>query len=232
MYRRIVENMKIDVLTLFPQMFENFIQESMVGIAIKQNALSVKLTDIRDFAFNKHHKVDDYPYGGGSGMVMKPEPLYEAITKIKGDRNIPVIYFTPQGKLLNQSIVNKFSQIDEMIIVCGHYKEIDQRIRDSLITDELSIGDYVLSGGEIPAMVIIDAVARLQDDVLGSIDSALSDSHQDGLLGCPHYTRPPEFMGHKVPEILLSGNHSNIEKWREQKSLEITKKNRPDLLED
>jgi len=224
--------MKIDVLTLFPQMFENFLKESMVGIAIKQNALSVELTDIRDFAFNKHHKVDDYPYGGGSGMVMKPEPLYKAITKIKGDRDIPVIYFTPQGKLLDQSTVNKFSQIDEMIIVCGHYKEIDQRIRDTLITDELSIGDYVLSGGEIPAMVMIDAVARLQDDVLGSIDSALSDSHQDGLLGCPHYTRPPEFMGHKVPDILLSGNHKNIEKWREQKSLEITKKNRPDLLED
>ena len=213
-------------------MFENFLKESMVGIAIKQKALSVELTDIRDFAFNKHHKVDDYPYGGGSGMVMTPEPLYEAITKIKGDRDIPIIYFTPQGKLLNQSTVNKFSQIDEMIIVCGHYKEIDQRIRDTLITDELSIGDYVLSGGEIPAMVMIDAVARLQDDVLGSIDSALSDSHQDGLLGCPHYTRPPEFMGHKVPDILLSGNHKNIEKWREQKSLEITKKNRPDLLED
>lgn len=224
--------MKIDVLTLFPQMFKNFLKESMVGIAIKQNALSVELTDIRDFAFNKHHKVDDYPYGGGSGMVMKPEPLYEAITKIKGDRDIPVIYFTPQGKLLNQSTVNKFSQIDEMIIVCGHYKEIDQRIRDTLITDELSIGDYVLSGGEIPAMVMIDAVARLQDDVLGDIGSALSDSHQDGLLGCPHYTRPPEFMGHKVPDILLSGNHKNIEKWREKKSLEITKKNRPDLLED
>ena len=224
--------MKIDVLTLFPQMFENFLKESMVGIAIKQNALSVELTDIRNFAFNKHHKVDDYPYGGGSGMVMTPEPLYEAITKIKGDRDIPVIYFTPQGKLLDQSTVNKFSQIDEMIIVCGHYKEIDQRIRDTLITDELSIGDYVLSGGEIPAMVMIDAVARLQDDVLGSIDSALSDSHQDGILGCPHYTRPPEFRGRKVPEILLSGNHKNIEKWREQKSLEITKKNRPDLLED
>jgi len=224
--------MKIDVLTLFPQMFEDFLKESMVGIAIKQNALSVELTDIRDFAFNKHHKVDDYPYGGGSGMVMKPEPLYEAITKIKGDRDIPIIYFTPQGKLLDQSTVNKFSQVDEMIIVCGHYKEIDQRIRDTLITDELSIGDYVLSGGEIPAMVMIDAVARLQDDVLGSIDSALSDSHQDGLLGCPHYTRPPEFMGHKVPDILLSGNHKNIEKWREKKSLEITKKNRPDLLED
>ncbi|MEA2095402.1 MAG: tRNA (guanosine(37)-N1)-methyltransferase TrmD [Candidatus Cloacimonadota bacterium] len=224
--------MKIDVLTLFPQMFKNFLKESMVGIAIKQNALSVELTDIRDFAFNKHHKVDDYPYGGGSGMVMTPEPLYEAITKIKGDRDIPVIYFTPQGKLLDQSTVNKFSQINEMIIVCGHYKEIDQRIRDTLITDELSIGDYVLSGGEIPAMVMIDAVARLQDDVLGDIGSALSDSHQDGLLGCPHYTRPPEFMGHKVPDILLSGNHKNIEKWREKKSLEITKKNRPDLLED
>jgi tRNA (guanine37-N1)-methyltransferase len=224
--------MKIDVLTLFPQMFENFLKESMIGIAIKQNALSVELTDIRDFAFNKHHKVDDYPYGGGSGMVMTPEPLYEAITKIKGDRDIPIIYFTPQGKLLNQSTVNKFSQIDEMIIVCGHYKEIDQRIRDTLITDEFSIGDYVLSGGEIPAMVMIDAVARLQDGVLGSIDSALSDSHQDGLLGCPHYTRPPEFMGHKVPDILLSGNHKNIEKWREQKSVETTMKNRPDLLED
>ena len=224
--------MKIDVLTLFPQMFENFLKESIIGIAIKQNALSVELTDIRDFAFNKHHKVDDYPYGGGSGMVMTPEPLYEAITKIKGDRDIPIIYFTPQGKLLNQSTVNKFSQIDEMIIVCGHYKEIDQRIRDTLITDEFSIGDYVLSGGEIPAMVMIDAMARLQDGVLGSIDSALSDSHQDGLLGCPHYTRPPEFMGHKVPNILLSGNHKNIEKWREQKSVETTMKNRPDLLED
>ena len=224
--------MKIDVLTLFPQMFENFLQESMVGIAIKQKALSVELTDIRDFAFNKHKKVDDYPYGGGSGMVMKPEPLYEAITKILADRDIPVIYFTPQGKLLDQSTVNKFSQMDEMIIVCGHYKEIDQRIRDTLVTDELSIGDYVLSGGEIPAMVMIDAVARLQDDVLGSIDSALSDSHQDGLLGCPHYTRPPEFRGQKVPEILLSGNHKNIEKWREQKSLEITRKNRPDLLDE
>jgi len=224
--------MKIDVLTLFPQMFKNFLKESMVGIAIEQKALSVELTDIRDFAFNKHKKVDDYPYGGGSGMVMKPEPLYEAITKVKADRDIPVIYFTPQGKLLDQSTVNKFSQMDEMIIVCGHYKEIDQRIRDTLVTDEFSIGDYVLSGGEIPAMVMIDAVARLQDDVLGSIDSALSDSHQDGLLGCPHYTRPPEFKGQKVPEILMSGNHKNIEKWREQKSLEITKKNRPDLLDE
>lgn len=224
--------MKIDVLTLFPLMFENFLKESMVGIAIKQNALSVQLTDIRDFAFNKHKKVDDYPYGGGSGMVMKPEPLYEAITKIKNDRDIPVIYFTPQGKLLDQPTVNKFSQVEEILIVCGHYKEIDQRIRDTLITHEFSIGDYVLSGGEIPAMVMIDAIARLQDDVLGNIDSALSDSHQDGFLGCPHYTRPPDFRGLKVPDILLSGDHKKIEEWRETKSFEITKKNRPDLLED
>lgn len=224
--------MKIDVLTLFPKIFDNFIKESMVGIAIKQNALSVQFTDIRDFAFNKHKKVDDYPYGGGSGMVIKPEPLYEAITKVKNDRDIPVIYFTPQGKLLDQSEVNKFSQFDEFMIVCGHYKEIDQRIRDTLITHEFSIGDYVLSGGEIPAMVMIDAVARLQPDVLGDIDSALTDSHQDGLLGCPHYTRPPEFKGLKVPEVLLSGDHKKIDEWREKRSLEITKKNRPDLLED
>jgi len=224
--------MKIDILTLFPKMFENFITESIVSIAIKQKALSVQFTDIRDFAFNKHKKVDDYPYGGGSGMVMKPEPLYEAITKVKNDRDIPVIYFTPQGKLLDQTEVNKFSQINEFIIVCGHYKEIDQRIRDTLITHEYSIGDYVLSGGEIPAMVMIDAVARLQPDVLGDIDSALTDSHQDGILGCPHYTRPPEFRGLKVPDILLSGDHKKIDKWRERKSLEITKKNRPELLED
>jgi len=224
--------MKIDILTLFPKMFENFITESIVGIAIKQKALSVQFTDIRDFAFNKHKKVDDYPYGGGSGMVMKPEPLYEAITKVKNDRDIPVIYFTPQGKLLDQTEVNKFSQINEFIIVCGHYKEIDQRIRDTLITHEYSIGDYVLSGGEIPAMVMIDAVARLQPDVLGDIDSALTDSHQDGILGCPHYTRPPDFRGLKVPDILLSGDHQKIDKWRERKSLEITKKNRPELLED
>ncbi|MCK4956451.1 MAG: tRNA (guanosine(37)-N1)-methyltransferase TrmD [Candidatus Cloacimonetes bacterium] len=222
--------MKIEILTLFPDIFTNLLSESMVGIAIKKNALEVNITNIRDFATDKHHTTDDYPYGGGAGMVMKPEPLYHSIKSVNSE-NTPIVYFTPQGKLLTQDIVNKYSKLDKFIIVCGHYKEIDQRIRDTLVTEELSIGDYVLSGGEIPAMVMIDAVARLQPGVLGDIDSALTDSHQNGLLGCPHYTRPPEFMGMRVPDVLLSGNHKKIEEWRTEKALEITKKNRPDLLE-
>ena len=224
--------MKIDVLTLFPKMFENFLQESMVKKAIDVKAIDVKITNIRDFAKDKHHTTDDYPYGGGAGMVMKPEPIYDAIQAVQKNENVPIIYFTPQGKLLKQKTVNRYSQIDRIIILCGHYKEIDQRIRDLVITAEYSIGDYVLSGGEIPAMVMIDALARLQDGVLGNITSALDDSHQNGLLGCPHYTRPPEFMGLKVPDILLSGNHRKIEEWREEKSLEITEKNRSDLLKE
>ena len=224
--------MNIEVLTLFPKMFENFLQESMLGIATREKALLVNLTDIRDFAQDKHHTVDDTPYGGGAGMVMKPEPLYEAISSIKKERDIPVIYFTPQGKLLTQKIVTKYSKMENLILLCGHYKEIDQRIRDKFVTEELSIGDYVLSGGEIPAMVMIDAIARLQEGVLGDIDSAMTDSHQNGILGCPHYTRPPEFKGMKVPEVLLSGNHKKIDEWRQQKALEITLKNRPDLLND
>ncbi|MCK4312062.1 MAG: tRNA (guanosine(37)-N1)-methyltransferase TrmD [Candidatus Cloacimonetes bacterium] len=222
--------MNIEILTLFPKLFQNFLQESVVGIAIKQKAIIVNITDIRDFTHDKYRSVDDYPYGGGAGMVMKPEPLYEAIQYVKKDRDIPVIYFTPQGELLTQKIVNKYSKIEDIILLCGHYKEIDQRIRDLLVTEELSIGDYVLSGGEIPAMVMIDAIARLQEGVLGDMDSALTDSHQNGLLGCPHYTRPAEFKGKKVPEVLLSGNHKKIEEWRKQKALEITKKNRPELL--
>lgn len=224
--------MNIEVLTLFPKMFENFLQESILGIATREKALSVNLTDIRDFTHDKHRTVDDTPYGGGAGMVMKPEPLYEAISSVKKERDIPVIYFTPQGKLLTQKIVTKYSQMENLILLCGHYKEIDQRIRDKFVTEELSIGDYVLSGGEIPAMVMIDAIARLQEGVLGDIDSAMTDSHQNGILGCPHYTRPPEFKGMKVPEVLLSGNHKKIDEWRQQKALEITMKNRPDLLKD
>lgn len=224
--------MIIEVLTLFPDMFKGFLEASMVKRAVENNALEINLTDIRDFAKNKHNKTDDYPYGGGAGMVMKPEPLYNAITHVKNGEEVPVIYFTPQGKLLNQQIVNTYSLQNRIILLCGHYKEIDQRIRDTLVTAELSVGDYVLSGGEIPAMILIDAVARLQDDVLGNIESALSDSHQNQLLGCPHYTRPPVFRNMKVPDVLLSGNHKKIAAWREKKSLEITKKNRPDLLND
>ena len=224
--------MNIEVLTLFPKMFENFLQESILGIATREKALSVNLTDIRDFTHDKHHTVDDTPYGGGAGMVMKPEPLYEAISSVKKEQDIPVIYFTPQGKLLTQKIVTKYSKMENLILLCGHYKEIDQRIRDKFVTEELSIGDYVLSGGEIPAMVMIDAIARLQEGVLGNIDSAMTDSHQNSILGCPHYTRPPEFKGMKVPEVLLSGNHKKIDKWRQQKAFKITLKNRPDLLKD
>ncbi len=224
--------MKIHILTLFPAMFENFLQESMVGIAIEQNAIEVNLIDIRDFAHDKHKTCDDSPYGGGAGMVMKPEPIYEAIMQAKQNREVPVIYFTPQGKLLKQPEIIEFSKLQEVIILCGHYKEIDQRIRENFVDFEFSIGDYVLSGGEIPAMVFIDAVSRLQEGVLGDIDSALTDSHQNGLLGCPHYTRPPDFMGFKVPDVLISGHHKNIEKWRREKALEITRKNRPELLKN
>jgi len=224
--------MKIDVLTLFPGMFSNFLEESIVGIAINKKAIEVNLTNIRDFAFNKHRNADDYPYGGGAGMVMKPEPLYESIMNVKQDRDIPVIYFTPQGKLLTQRVVEEFSKLDGMIMICGRYKDIDQRIRDNMVTHEYSLGDYVISGGELPAMVLIDAVARLQEGVLGDMDSALTDSHQTNLLGCPHYTRPPEFQGWKVPDVLLSGNHKKIDEWRQEKALEITRKNRPDLLNE
>lgn len=223
--------MKIDILTIFPEMFTNFLQESMVRIASDNGAISVTVTNIRDFANDKHRTTDDYPYGGGAGMVMKPEPIYAAVNSRRKEKQIPVIYFTPQGKLLDQQMVNRFSKMQEVILLCGHYKEIDQRVRDLLVTEEISIGDYVLSGGEIPAMVFIDAVARLQEGVLGDIDSALSDSHQQNLLGCPYYTRPADFKGLKVPEVLLSGNHAKIEEWRKQRSEEITKRNRPDLFQ-
>ncbi|MBN1326369.1 MAG: tRNA (guanosine(37)-N1)-methyltransferase TrmD [Candidatus Cloacimonetes bacterium] len=224
--------MKIHVLTLFPDLFQNFLQEGTVGIAVKQGIIAVETVNIRDFTHDRHRTADDYPYGGGAGMVMKPEPLFEAIQSVKADTPAPVVYLTPQGRLLNQKIMTEYSGMKSIILLCGHYKEIDQRIRDTLIDDELSIGDYVLSGGEIPAMVLIDGIARLQDGVLNDIDSALTDSHQQGILGCPHYTRPAEFMGKKVPSVLLSGNHQKIEAWRREKALELTRKNRPDLLKN
>ncbi|MCD4819076.1 MAG: tRNA (guanosine(37)-N1)-methyltransferase TrmD [Candidatus Cloacimonetes bacterium] len=224
--------MKIDVLTLFPEMFSGFLQESMIAIAQREEKLEVNLINIRDFAFDKHRTADDYPYGGGAGMVMKPEPIHEALKSIDDYENTSLIYFTPQGKLLKQKILSDFSKKKHVILLCGHYKEIDQRIRDRFVTEEYSIGDYVLSGGEIPAMVFIDAVSRLQEGVLGDFNSAMTDSHQNGLLGCPHYTRPYEFLDMKVPDVLISGNHKKIDEWRSKKSLEITKKNRPDLLNE
>ena len=224
--------MIFDVLTLFPGMFTSFLKESIVGNAVESEAVEVYLTDIRDFSGNKHRKVDDYPFGGGAGMVMKPEPIYRALENLSLENETPVIYFTPQGRLLNQQIVNEYSTKERIVIVCGHYKDIDQRIRDNCVTDEISIGDYVISGGELPAMIFIDAIARLQEGVLNDINSAKGDSHWDGLLGTPQYTRPLEFNGWKVPDVLLSGHHKNIEKWRSEKSLELTKKIRPDLLDE
>jgi len=222
--------MKFYVLTLFPQLFENFLKESIVSIAVDNSIIEVFLIDIRDFAFNKHRQADDYPYGGGAGMVMKPEPVFAAMNFLSLPDKSPVIYFTPQGNLLNQEIVNRYKDTDEIVIICGHYKEIDHRIRQYLVTEELSIGDYVLSGGEIPAMVFIDALTRLQEGVLNNLDSALNDSHQSELLGCPHYTRPAEFNGMKVPDVLISGNHKEIDEWRKTQSLRITSEIRPDLI--
>jgi len=223
--------MIVDIFTLFPSVFTPFLQESIVGNAIQSGALKINLIDIRDYSENKHGKVDDYPYGGAAGLVMSAQPIASAIEFHHAEK-CPIIYFTPQGKVLNQKKVEDYQKIERFSIVCGHYKDIDQRIRDKYVTEELSIGDYVLSGGELPAMIMIDSIARLIDGVIGDIDSAKTDSFQNDLLGFPCYTRPAEFMGMKVPEVLLSGNHAKIDEWQKQKSLELTKKIRPDLLDE
>jgi len=222
--------MHIDVITLFPGMFKGFLKESMIAKAIKLEALKVKLINFRKYSENKHNQVDDYPYGGGAGMVLKPEPVYKAVKLAKKKTDAPVIYFTPQGRILTQSILKEYSQSEKLILICGHYKELDQRVRDLIVTDEISVGDYVLSGGELPAMIFIDGVSRLLPGVLSDMESAETDSFSDGLLGYPCYTRPPEFMGLQVPEVLLNGNHKLIEKWRKEQSLILTVKRRPDLI--
>ncbi len=219
--------MKFDVLTLFPEMFE-ILNQSIIGKAIEKELIDINLINIRDFSKDKHKKVDDTPYGGGAGMVMKPDVVYDAYQSIK-DRNAKVIYMSPQGKPLNQKKVEELSKENHLIILCGHYEGIDQRVLDKIVDEELSIGDYVLTGGEIPAMVLIDSVSRYVEGVLKE-DSIKEESFSNGLLEYPQYTRPEIFEGMKVPEILLSGHHENIEKWRKEKSLEMTKKKRPDIL--
>jgi tRNA (guanine37-N1)-methyltransferase len=222
--------MHVEVLTLFPGMFKGFLKESMIAKAIKLELLKVKFRDFRKYSGNKHNQVDDYPYGGGAGMVIKAEPLYKAISLARKKTECPVIYFTPQGRPLTQDILKEYSCSERIILVCGHYKDIDQRVRDLSVTDEISVGDYVLSGGELPAMIFIDGMSRLLPGVLNDIESAETDSFSDGLLGYPCYTRPPEFMGLKVPEVLLNGNHKLINKWRKEQALLLTTKRRPDLL--
>ena len=219
--------MQFDVLTLFSEMFEP-IKQSILGKAIEKEKIKLKLVNIRDFSKDKHKKVDDTPYGGGAGMVMKPDVVYDAYKSVY-EENAKVIYLSPQGKTLNQKKVEELSKEKHLILLCGHYEGIDQRVIDKIVDEEISIGDYVLTGGEIPAMVLIDTVSRYIDGVLNQ-ESIKEESFSEGLLEYPQYTRPEVFEGEKVPEILLSGHHENIEKWRKEQALKITKQKRPDLL--
>ena len=221
--------MNFDVLTLFPEMFEP-IKQSILGKAKENNLININLINIRDFSKNKHKKVDDTPYGGGAGMVIAPNVVFDAYKSIN-NKSAKVIYLTPQGKTLNQKKVEELSKENYLILLCGHYEGIDQRVVDEIVDEEISIGDYVLTGGEIPAMVLIDSVSRYVEGVL-SKESIEEESFSNGLLEYPQYTRPEIFNGIKVPEVLLSGNHQNIEKSRKEESLEITNKKRPDLLEN
>ena len=221
--------MKFDVLTLFPEMFEP-LKKSIIGKAEEKNLIQIELINIRDFSKNKHKKVDDTPYGGGAGMVMQPDVVYDAYKSIK-DKNAKVIYLTPQGKTLNQEKVEKLSKEEHLILLCGHYEGIDQRVIDEIVDEEISIGDYVLTGGEIPAMVLIDSVSRYVEGVLNE-ESKNEESFSQGLLEYPQFTRPEVFNDKKVPEILLSGHHENINKWRRCEALKNTYLKRPELLKN
>ena len=221
--------MKFDVLTLFPEMFDT-LNQSIIGKAKEKELIDINLINIRDFSKDKHKKVDDTPYGGGAGMVIKPDVVYDSYKSIE-NKDAKVIYMSPQGKILNQKKVEDLSKQKHLIILCGHYEGIDQRVLDKIVDEEISIGDYVLTGGEIPAMVLIDSISRYVEGVI-SQESIEEESFSNGLLEYPQYTRPEVFEGEKVPEILLSGHHENIEKWRKDKSIEITKKKRPDLLKN
>ncbi len=221
--------MKFDVLTLFPEMFEPM-KQSIIKRATEKNLININLVNIRDFSEDKHNKVDDTPYGGGAGMLMKADVIDRAYQSIKSE-NSKVIYLSPKGKIFNQNIVKKLSKEDHLILLCGHYEGIDQRVIDKIVDEEISIGDYVLTGGEIPAMVLIDSVSRYVDGVIAN-ESTEEESFSNGLLEYPQYTRPEVFNDVKVPEVLISGHHENIRKWRRQKSLEITLKNRPEMLEN
>ena len=225
--------MRIDILTVLPLIVEGPLSESIIKRAKEKGLAEIVVHNIRDYSLKKHHNTDDYPYGGGAGMVMMVEPIDKCISKLKSEREYDeVIYMTPDGETLNQSIANQTSLKENIIILCGHYKGVDQRVRDQFITREISIGDYVLSGGELGAAVLCDAVIRLIPGVLGNETSALTDSFQDNLLAPPIYTKPREYKGWKVPPVLFSGNFPEIEKWREDQAYERTKRIRPDLLED
>ena len=221
--------MKFDVLTLFPEMFEP-LKHSIIERASKQNLININLINIRDFSKDKHKKVDDTPYGGGAGMVMRADVVYDAYKSVKDEKS-KVIFLSPQGKKLNQAKVQELSKEEHLILLCGHYEGVDQRVLDEIVDEEISIGDYVLTGGELPAMVMVDAISRLVPGVLHNNVSAEFESFQDNLLEYPQYSRPEEWHGKKVPPVLMSGHHANIEKWRREQSILRTYERRPDLLE-
>ncbi len=224
--------MQFEVFTLLPEVFSPYLKSSILQRAHERELINVRVHNIRDFTHDKHHTTDDTPYGGGGGMVMKPEPVFEAVASVLGPKPAcPIILLTPQGRVFTQSIADEFSRYEKIALVCGRYEGVDERIREHLVTDEISIGDYVLTGGELPALVLIDAISRLIPGVLGDPQGAADDSHAMGLLEYPHYTRPPECNGWKEPEVLLSGDHGKIENGRREQALLRTLKRRPDLLE-
>lgn len=223
--------MRIDYLTLFPEMFEGVLNQSILKRAREKGQLATRTINFRDYANNKHNQVDDYPFGGGQGMVLKPEPIFNAMRDIETTLETRVILMTPQGQPFNQKLAESLAEAEHLVFICGHYEGYDERIREQLVTDEISVGDYVLTGGELPAMVMTDAVVRLLPDVLGNQVSHEDDSFSSGLLEYPQYTRPRSFEGHEVPDVLLSGNHAHIEAWRHEQALYRTYQKRPDLLE-
>ena len=224
--------MNFYVLTLFPDMILSGINHSIIKRAIEKECITINCVNIRDFAGNKHNKVDDYPYGGGAGMVMQPQPIYDAYKSVEKQvkQGAKVCYMTPQGKPFNQKKAIELSEQEDIILLCGHYEGIDERVIEEIVTDEISLGDFILTGGELAAMIIIDATTRLLDNVLGKEESHQDESFSNNLLEYPHYTRPSEFLGKSVPDVLLSGHHKNIDQWRLEQSLLRTKSKRPDLL--
>ena len=227
--------MRIDILTIFPEILEGPLQASLLGKAISDGILDVQVTDMRDFARDRHRSVDDAPYGGGAGMVMQCEPLFGAVESLRGKNSLErVVLLSPRGRRLDQSIVRALAQAPDLVLICGRYEGVDERVRTELCTDEISIGDYVLSGGELPALVVVEAVSRMLPGVIGKWESVETDSFFEvdgcGILGPPQYTRPAEYRGLHVPDVLMSGNHAAIRRWRRKESLRITRSNRPDLL--
>ena len=225
--------MRFYVLTLFPEMVTNGLSHSVIGRSIESGIIEVIPIDIRDFSKDKHRHVDDYPYGGGAGMVMQPQPIYDAYMSVKDklSDNTPVLYMSPQGSVFDQKKAEELSKLDGIVILCGHYEGVDERVIEEIVTEEVSVGDFVLTGGELPAMCVIDSVSRLIGGVLNKEESFMDESFSDGLLEYPQYTRPPVFNGRGIPEVLTSGHHGKVDEWRRQKSLERTLKKRPDLLE-